>query len=180
MRKAEAKDAAAITELSNYCFGDAYTSEEEMRGFILDENNRVFLSEDEKGLTGAILFLNESKEELMENLDVAEEDYEGMRDGKKVLHHKFCIVREDQRGKGLMTEMLTEAVDSLKNEDIFGVIFIQTWIKLGEIPLAGVMDRVNYQKYKRQIRPWWRYADRTCNICNGRCKCDAMVYYRKL
>ena len=44
MRKAEAKDAAAITELSNYCFGDAYTSEEEMRGFILDEISSIILS----------------------------------------------------------------------------------------------------------------------------------------
>ncbi len=180
MRPAEQRDAKAVTELANLCFGDAYTSLEEMKGFIEDRENRLFIEEDEKGLAGAVLFLKDDKEGLFEDLDVTGDDFDRLSEGKKVLHHKFSIIREDLRGKGIMTRMLDDAIALVEDSGSYGVIFTQGWIKQGSIPMENIFKRAGYRVYKKQIRPWWKYNDRTCNICGGRCRCDAMVYYRKL
>ncbi|MCR5356624.1 MAG: hypothetical protein K6E63_04390 [Lachnospiraceae bacterium] len=180
MRRAVVEDAAAIEQLTCECFGDAYTSLEEVRGFIEDERNRLYVECDEKGLAGAILFLCESKDDFMENMEVKSEDYDKISGGKGVLHHKFSVIRDDLRGRGLMTKMLDDSLKDLKEEGVYGALFTQGWIKQDTIPMEGIFNRAGYVQYKRQIRPWWKYYDRTCNICGGRCKCDSMVYYREI
>lgn len=180
MRRARPEDAKDITELTCFCFGDLYTTEEEIGRFIDDDRNRLFVLYDDKGLAGSILFLCESKADFMENMEVEPDDFDKISGGKGVLHHKFSVIRKDLRGRGLMTKMLDDALLMLKDEGIFGALFTQGWIKEGTIPMEGIFERAGYKQYKRQIRPWWKYYDRTCNICGGRCKCDAMVYYRPI
>jgi GNAT superfamily N-acetyltransferase len=180
MRAAQNKDANAITELTCICFGDAYTSEDEIRTFIADDRNHLYVACDENGLAAAILFLYESRSALEENLDVTGADYDRIGGGRSVLHYKFSVVREDVRGRGLMTGMLQQLLELLREDERYGALFVQAWIKQGEIPLEGILRRNEFKVYRKQIRPWWKYHDRSCNICGGRCKCDAMVYYRKL
>ena len=180
MRRAEVKDARELVEFCEDCFGEAYTFEPEMRSFIQNDQNRLFVLDDEKRIKGAVLFLNDSKESIMEDMEVSADDFDRISRGKPILHHKFSIIRDDLRGQGLMTEMLSEAISKLESEGRYGAIFTQGWIKQEQIPMEGIFKRMGYSEYKRQIRPWWKYEDRTCNICAGRCKCDAMVYYRPL
>ncbi len=180
MRRAEVKDTAELVEFAEDCFGEAYTFEPEMRSFIENDNNRLYVVDDEDRIQGAVLFLNDSKETIMEDMEVTSDDFDRISRGKPILHHKFSIIRDDLRGKGMMTDMLSRAISELETEGRYGAIFTQGWIKDGEIPMEGIFRRMGYSEYKRQIRPWWKFSDRTCNICGGRCKCDAMVYYRPL
>ncbi|MBQ6319346.1 MAG: GNAT family N-acetyltransferase [Lachnospiraceae bacterium] len=180
MRRATRADIPAIVSLTCECFGENYTFDEEMQGFIDDERNRVYVEYDDKGLCGAFMMLAEDKDSISESMEVTSDDYDRLSRGKPCLHHKFCVVREDRRKDGLMTAMLQEAIPDLENEGIYGAIFAQTWILNNEIPMARVCDRIGYKQYKRQFRPWYGITDRYCNICKGRCKCDAMVYYRQL
>lgn len=180
MRRAVTGDAEAIERLTCHCFGDAYTTQEEISGFIEDERNRLYVLYDDKGLAGSILFLCEPKESFMEDMEVEPDDYDRLSGGKPVLHHKFSVIRDDLRGRGLMTRMLDEALKDLEKEGKYGALFTQGWIKQETVPMEGIFDRAGYVKYKRQIRPWWKYKDRTCNICGGRCRCDSMVYYREI
>lgn len=180
MRRAQLEDARAIKDLTCSCFGDAYTTEDEIKSFIADDNNKLYVTFDDMGLAGTVLFLNEKKENLILDLEIEPQDYDRISGGKQVLHHKFSAVREDLRKRGIMTNMLREAVQILEEEGKCGGVFVQAWIKQGTIPLEESLYRAGYERYKRQIRPWWKYKDRTCNICGGRCKCDAMVYYRTI
>ena len=180
MRRAELSDTDELIEFADDCFGKPYIFREEMVSFIQNDLNRLFVTKENGRIIGAILFLNDSKETIMEDMEVTEEDYERISGGKPILHHKFSIIRDEYRGQGLMTEMLSEAIKELEKEGIFGAIVTQGWIKQDEIPMEGIFKRMGYIQYKRQIRPWWKFSNRTCNICGGRCKCDAMVYYRPL
>lgn len=180
MRRANINDTEEIVRFSEDCFGEAYTFVPEMEGFINDENNRLFVEEENGRIIGAILFLNDDKKTITDEMDVTGDDFDRISQGKPILHHKFSIIRDEYRGRGLMTRMLSEAIGELEREGRYGAIFTQGWIKQDSIPMEGIFERMGYKRYKRQIRPWWKYADRTCNICGGRCKCDAMVYYRML
>lgn len=180
MRRATRADIPAIVSLTCECFGRGYTSNEQMREFIDDERNRVYVEYDDKGLCGASMMLIEDKDKISEDMEVTSEDYDRLSRGKPCLHHKFCVVRNDRRKDGLMTAVLQEALAELENEGIYGAIFAQTWIVNDEIPMARVCDRIGYKQYKRQYRPWYKITDGYCIVCKGRCKCDAMVYYRQL
>ncbi len=180
IRKAVSSDTEEIVQFCEDCFGKDYTFIPEMRAFIEDDANRLFVIEEDGRIIAAVLYLKDDKQTVMEDMEVEEEDFDRISKGRPVLHHKFCIVREDCRGRGLMTKLMEDAVAELKREGIYGAVFGQAWIKQGEMPMENICARTGYQQYKRQIRPWWKYADRTCNICGGRCKCDAMVYYREL
>lgn len=180
MRRARIGDTEELVGFTEECFGEAYTFVPEMREFITNENNRLYVEEEDGRIIGAVLFLNDDRDKIMEDMDVRGDDFDRISGGKPILHHKFSIVRDDQRGRGLMTEMLDEAVKELESEGKYGALFTQGWIKQDTIPMENIFKRMGYKVYGRQIRPWWKYADRTCNICGGRCKCDAMVYYRIL
>ena len=153
---------------------------DEMEAVILNDDNRLYVEEEGSRIIGAILFICEDKETIIKDMEVSEEDYDRISKGLPTLHHKFSIVREDSRGKGLMTRMLADAIDSLEQEKRYGAIFTQGWIRNEQVPMENIFVQNGYVCYKRQIRPWWKYSDRTCSICNGRCRCDAMVYYRSL
>ena len=178
MRMARDEDAKAVTALTCLCFGDAYTTEEEISGFISFDENRLYVQYDEQGLAGAILFLAEDRQTMIDNLSIDPADYDRIRKDLRTLHHKFSVVRGDLRGRGLMTLMLEEALEEIRKEGRYGAIFVQAWIKQDVIPMERIFQRAGYVPYRRQIRPWWKYENRSCNICGGRCKCDAMVYYR--
>lgn len=180
MRRATRSDIPAIVSLTCDCFGENYTFDEEMQRFIDDERNRVYVEYDDKGLSGAFMLLAEDEDMISKSMEVKSDDYDRISQGKPCLHHKFSAVRTDRRQDGLMTAMIQEAIADLENEGKYGAIFGQAWIRNGEIPMAVVCDRAGYVQYKRQIRPWYGITDRYCNICKGRCKCDAMVYYRQL
>ncbi|MCR4655389.1 MAG: GNAT family N-acetyltransferase [Lachnospiraceae bacterium] len=180
MRRAVSSDTEEIVQFCEDCFGENYTFVPEMRGFIEDEENRLFVMEDDGRIIAAVLYLKDDKRSVMEDMEVEEADFDRISGGKPVLHHKFCIVRNDYRGRGLMTELMEKALAELERENVYGAVFGQAWIRQEEMPMENICARTGYHPYKRQISPWWKYADRTCNICKGRCKCDAMVYYRKL
>ncbi len=76
MRIAVAGDAKAVAALTCRCFGDAYTTEEEISGFISCDENRLYVQYDEQGLAGAILFLEEDRQKMTENLSIAPADYD--------------------------------------------------------------------------------------------------------
>ncbi|MBR4719182.1 MAG: GNAT family N-acetyltransferase [Lachnospiraceae bacterium] len=179
MRRAVIEDTEELVKFGEDCFGKPYIFEDEMRGFISDDNNRLFVEEDEGRIIGATLFLNDDKETIMEDMEVTGEDFDRLTAGRPVLHHKFCIVRDDCRGKGVMTKMLEESFSQLEKEGIYGAVFAQAWIKKGDIPIEGILKNMGYTTYKRQISPWYKFSDRVCSVCGGRCKCDAMVYYRE-
>ena len=180
MRRATVEDTEELVEFADGCFGRYYIFEPEMRSFISDDNNRFYVEQRDDRIIGAILFLNDSKEKIMEDMEVEADDFDRISKGKPVLHHKFSIIREEYRGQGLMSIMLSDAISRIEQEGRYGAIFTQGWIKEDQVPMEGIFIRNGYILYKRQIRPWWKYSDRTCNICGGRCKCDAAVYYRQL
>ncbi|MCR5397975.1 MAG: hypothetical protein K6E68_00405 [Lachnospiraceae bacterium] len=183
MRRAKVEDAAAIDKMTVECFGDSYLSVKEITDYILDDWNRLYVEEDEKGLAGAILFLREDKSLFLEDMEIDSDDYDRLSRGKAVLHHKFSVIRQDLRGSGMMTRMLNDALKEAEDDGKYGVLFTQGWIQPdGTVPMEGIFDRAGYVKYKRQKSPWYKpkFFDKTCVLCGGRCKCDAMVYYREL
>ena len=180
MRRAVENDTDELVRFGEDCFGKPYIFESEMRDFINDDSNRLFVVDEEGRIIGAALFIRDDKEKVMEDMEVTEEDFDRICEGKPVLHHKFSMVREDCRGRGIMTGLLSEAFSELEREGIYGAVFGQAWVKNGTIPMEGICTNMGYTPYKHQISPWWKFSDRECSVCKGRCKCDAMVYYRKL
>lgn len=180
MRRAVENDTDELVRFGEDCFGKPYIFESEMREFINNEANRLFVVEEDGRITGATLFIKDTKESVMEDMEVTEEDFDRLCDGKPVLHHKFCMVRDDCRGKGIMTGLLSEAFKALEREGIYGAVFGQAWVKNGDVPMEGICANMGYTLYKHQKSPWFKFSDRVCSVCGGRCKCDAMVYYRKL
>jgi GNAT superfamily N-acetyltransferase len=181
MRRAIKEDASALTKMTCDTFGDSYMSFKEMEDIITDPLSRSYVEEDEGGIAGVVLFIRESKADFMENMEVDGDDYDRISSGKYVLHLKTCMIRENLRGRGLMTSMFHEAIDMVRKDGIYGAIFTQGWIRPDEtVPMHGIFEGEGYIKYKRQHQPWYKYADRSCVLCGGRCKCDAMVYYLPL
>ena len=170
MRRATKQDAVKIVKMTCDIFGDAYMSVREVEDIIADPLDRLYIEDDEKGIAGAILFIREDKDSFMEDMEVDSDDYDRISRGRNVVHHKFSVIREDLRGRGLMTKMLLDAISELEKDDDYGALFTQGWIQPGDIiPMQGIFERAGYIKYKRQISPWYKYYDKASVLCGGRC-----------
>lgn len=62
----------------------------------------------------------------------------------------------------------------------YGSIFGSAWVYDGKIPMSHLFDHFGFrQLYGRKLL-WYHEENYRCVVCGGRCRCDAMIYYKKL
>lgn len=179
MRRAKIGDAKEMHALLEYTFGENYLYLHEVEEMIQNSRNLICVEERDGRIVAAILYLEVTKEQIMADMGVSDEDIERLSRGKRILHHKCSAVSEDYQRMGIGRRMFLDTLHILDEKGEAGVVFSLFWIKdSGEIPLKRLGESVGFAPLHFLPRPWWKYADRSCNVCGGRCSCNGYVYYR--
>ena len=181
MRRAVVADAGAVKALADKTFGDPYIFLPEVQAYLEDPDDLCYLEEENGQLLAAILYHKESAEDIMENMGIPKRIYERIAGTRPCLHYRFIAVDEAAQHRGIAEKLMRETLRIIDREEKFGTIFTMFWVKEGEeIPMKALAKKFSYEPLHYLKRPWYKYADRACHLCGGRCKCDAFVYYRKV
>ena len=181
MRRAVYEDAEKLTALTEATFGVRYTFVWEVQEFLQNPDNLIFVEERDGQLAAAICYLQEPKEKIMEDMAISEADYDRIAGDKPALHYKYIAVDEAYQKQGIGDYLSRETLRLIDEEKRFGAIFTMFWVKdEHDMPMEHFAQRFSYQPLHYLKSPWWKYADRTCSLCGGRCKCDAYIYYRTI
>ena len=180
MRFAEEKDIPfLVSELDN-AFGTGYMTEEAIRAHIKKEDSFFFIEDAENRPAAALLFLQEPMEKAMEEMEISEEKLREISGGKPILHSKFLFVREDLQRKGVGERLLRDAFTFLDKEGKYGAVYGIFAIYNDSVPVQRACERNGYVFHKFLPHPWYKDKDYNCWLCKGRCRCDGLVYYRKI
>ena len=83
-------------------------------------------------------------------------------------------IKEEYRRTGLSAKLI-KLVEEKLNTD---VIFVICW-KMGErIPLSRPLKACGYTFLAEAVKVWNDHEHLHCSYCNGRCECDAHIYYK--
>ncbi|MGN0405383.1 MAG: hypothetical protein ACI4F1_09185 [Bariatricus sp.] len=88
-------------------------------------------------------------------------------------------VEDAYRGNGLSVSLLEFSLKNLAAL-MADTAFIVCW-KIGErVPLRASLEKLDFCYLSDAHKVWYDVPNLICPYCEGRCKCDAAVYYKPL
>lgn len=109
--------------------------------------------------------------------DAVKMDYdELLRDagGRETIHFRTAICDEIHHHTGL-TQSLLERVISNARRLGYGVILSPTWKYNGCVPALKLQTNLGFKIKGERHMLWYNQKGYTCIICNGPCRCDAVL-----
>lgn len=88
-------------------------------------------------------------------------------------------VKEAFRGQGLSSRLVRFYLERLYTDAVdtaFGVF----WKARGTVPMKQTLVALHFNFLAEVHEVWYDNKDLICPFCNGRCKCDAEIYYKPL
>ena len=168
--------------LANRVFGDHYISKEELLSHVNCKNEICTLAIEEKTnkLIGFCIFYVESKEELMKNFKLSDDEYNSIcKPDQKAFHVKSASIEESHRKTGLSFEIFERNLQKAKSLG-FSVGLAAAWKRKDYVPAKKLLVNHGFIKLKIAHMLWFDDKSYKCAECNGPCKCDAVVYYKIL
>lgn len=101
------------------------------------------------------------------------------RSDKKVGKIQSVGLKTEYRGIDLAAHMINFILEKLKESSI-DVAFIVCWKPRGIVPLAKTLGDCQFDYLAEAKKVWYDDLKLICPYCNGRCRCDAAVYYKLL
>ena len=92
---------------------------------------------------------------------------------------KCVVVNSEHRGKGLGQNFTDMRIKYLKNQG-YKLAESYAWVRPdGSCPACGTLERNDFVSIK-EIESFYDNYKHKCPLCEGKCRCVAKVYQRKL
>lgn len=128
---------------------------------------------------GFAVMVPASYEEISKKMGMPQEDVERIAAGRPGLIYKSAAVPLKFERRGIMHAMAQAGLKTAEEEG-YGSLFGSAWICNGKIPISGTFKVFQFQPLYRRKMLWYDDPEYHCVVCKGRCKCDAMIYYKTL
>ena len=177
-RNALPEDYDELCKLCDERYGDGYFSWETYDHYSTRPELFITAHCGEE-LAGFSVMIPASKEEIAKEMKMPQEDVDELSGDKPPIIFRSLIIHKRFEKKGLpltMANILLERVQAAG----YGTIFGPAWMYDGKIPIEGLLKRLGFTQLYIRKNVWYDDLKYHCIICGGRCKCDAMIYYKKL
>ena len=177
-----ADDVADVSRLCDECVGDNLYSEAEIAGTIDAPDKSFYVLKNENDeIVGYIYYY------LTDVGNIAQEaklDCALFRDVYSAEHRTVGKIqavglKAECRRSGLAAKMIRFVLDELKENSIEAV-FVVCWKPGGVLPLGRAIEECGFRFLSEAKKVWYDHDELFCHYCNGRCLCDAEVYYKLL
>lgn len=168
----------ALWELFEVSFGQNYMSVESIEGYIT-QGTPFKIALDRKELMGAILFIPASTEKAAGHVRMDRETVGALCGEKPALICKCACTYAKYQGQGAAKRLLTACLEDAKKSG-YGAVFTVLWEYGGSVPAEKMFVDAQFQRGGKLIMPWYGEADYICSECGGRCRCNGIVYYKKI
>lgn len=159
-------------------FGRGYCTQETFGAWISHPGLfKVALYDNE--YAGFAVMLPADEKALMKHMQMTREETLHYTQGKPALIYKSAAVQPRFERRGIMKAMAACGLKSAK-ELGFHTIFASAWVYQNTIPIENTFRVFGFTRLFDKKLLWYDDENYHCVICNGRCKCDGIIYYKKL
>lgn len=167
-----------IKELCDVSFGTGYLDRTEYDKWLSHPRLvNIALVDDE--FAGFSAMIGASTEAVMEHMDMERSEVLAITGGKPALIYKSVAVSSKFRKNGLLTRLIEGLLEHVK-ELGYGAVFLSAWMYDGKIPTESSLMSLGFTRLYQRHMLWYRYENYHCVVCNGRCVCDAVIFYKNL
>ncbi len=168
----------AIQKLCDLRYGTGYIDKSTYEKW-LEHPELMSIALIEGEFAGFSVFIPAGIEELMSHMDMPREDVTHIVGDRPALIYKSAAVPFQFEKQGVMQQLLGSALKELPRLG-YGSIFGSAWMYDGRIPMSRLFDLFGFHQLYRRRMLWYYDENYHCVVCGGRCKCDAMIYYKQL
>lgn len=168
--------------LCDECVGENLYGAEDIAATIGAADKFFYLLKNEAGEdVGYIYYYLTDLECIAEYAKLAVERFHAIypRTDKKIGKIQSVGLKAEYRGIGLAAHMINFILKNLKELSI-DVAFIICWKPRGIVPLGKALGECKFDYLAEAKKVWYDDLELICPYCNGRCLCDAEVYYKLL
>ncbi len=178
---AEKEDLLDIKSLCDDTVGKDLYSLFDLEDAIDDEDKFLYILKDNgHSLIGYVYFKIEEKGKMHEEIKLSTKEEEILKaKSKKVGKLQSISLKTEFRGKGLSEKLIEFFLSILKSLNI-DLAYAVCWKKGDYVPLQKAMDSTGFVYLKEEKEFWYNNSELYCPFCQGRCHCDAEIYYKKL
>lgn len=165
-----------IEKLCNERYGKGYmTSELYNRWMKSPQMIQIALADG--NFAGFSAMVPMTVEETMKYMGMPREDVERIAAEKPIMCYKSAAIPASYEGRGHF-RALAQVAFQICRELGYGCMFASAWTYNGFTPMEKSFRVLGFQFLYRRQMLWYDDRNYTCVICKGRCKCDAMIYYK--
>lgn len=128
---------------------------------------------------GFAVMLPATTEEIMAHMQMSEEEVLAITEQEPALIYKSAAVRVCFERRGIMKTMATIGLAQAR-EMGYRSIFGSAWVHNNIIPIEGTFRAFGFTRLFDRKMLWYDDENYHCIVCNGRCVCDGIIYYKKL
>ena len=181
LRPVETSDLEETAALCDICVGKNLYTRAKIQRAMETEDHFFYLLQTRTGeLAGYIYFYLTDIPSIAGDAKVNQEILESVcGDQGKVCKIQSVAVHEDYRRKGLAAKMVRFALHQIRHREVQAA-FSVCW-KMGRVvPLEWALRDCGFSFLTETEKVWFHEENLFCPYCNGRCHCNAEIYYKKL
>ena len=168
-----------VLTLANDAFGENYLTVERI-SFLAARKGSFFVLQQGEKITGYCVFVYEAMQDTIKHIaglqDLLPGDY---RPDKLVCYMKSMAIAKDVKGTGAARALFGTALAKSVADGV-PMAWGSAW-KIGEtVPMHKIFDGFGFGVAGEVPMAWYNDENYSCVYCGGRCRCDAVIYYRDL
>ena len=167
-----------IKQLCDESFGTGYLDRAEYDRWILQPHLFNIALVDDK-FAGYSAMLPVSIEDIIEYMGMKEAEVQAITGNKPALIYKSVAVQPKYRKNGILTKLIKGLLNNAK-ELGYGSVIVSAWTYGGKTPAENSLISMDFTRLYHRHMLWYRNENYRCVICNGRCICDALIFYKIL
>jgi predicted GNAT superfamily acetyltransferase len=169
----------SIVELANESFGSGYMSLASICE-VFDPNTFLFVAEESGGLCGYCLCVLVNFDSVAEHMKLPPDISARYREtAGQVCYIKSMAVTVGCRGTPLARELFAATFSDIIKHGANSAIG-SAW-KIGDkVPMHRIFTDYDLTPIAELSDIWYDDEDYVCTVCNGRCRCQAVIYYKSL
>lgn len=182
LRPVKLSDLEATAALCDACVGKNLYTQDKIQTAMETEEHYFYLLQTRAGeLAGYLYFYLTDVPSIARDAKVNREVLESVC---KCPEEKVCKIQsvgvaESYRGNGVAAQMVSFALEQIRRMQV-SAAFSVCWKQGQFVPLEKPLRECGFSFLTEAKKVWFDEADLFCPYCNGRCHCDAEIYYKQL
>lgn len=174
IRPLTAEDFPTVKKITESRFGKKYVQYDEYMSWLEYPGLGLALEADGE-FAGYVSLLISSPEKVASHMDLPLAEVETAAAGKPLIQCRSAALFEEFEGRGYMRQLWLEV---MKKAAATGAkaAFCPAWKYRDFIPMDRLLRSLGYQFLCEKEMLWYDDKEHVCRICNGPCKCTAVIY----
>ena len=97
-----------------------------------------------------------------------------------IAHLQAIGIQNNWRGQRLSEKIVAFFFEKMQSRQEVASALGVCWKPDGIAPMEKTLQNMGFNYLGEAHRVWYDYENLICPYCNGRCKCDAVVYYKSI